>query len=64
MREGRLCAAAVAVRRRAASDDGANGTGQHQSRARLAVDRQGAIGEIYAALGATVLSYLQWPVVR
>jgi RNA polymerase sigma factor (sigma-70 family) len=27
--------------------------------ARLAVDRQGAIGEIYAALGATVLSYLQ-----
>ena len=27
--------------------------------ARLAVDRQGAIGEIYAALGTTVLSYLQ-----
>jgi RNA polymerase sigma factor (sigma-70 family) len=27
--------------------------------ARLAVDRQGAIGEIYTALGATVLSYLQ-----
>jgi RNA polymerase sigma factor (sigma-70 family) len=27
--------------------------------ARLAVDRQGAIGEIYAALGATVLRYLQ-----
>ena len=27
--------------------------------ARLAGDRQGAIGEIYAALGATVLSYLQ-----
>jgi RNA polymerase sigma factor (sigma-70 family) len=27
--------------------------------ARLAVDRQDAIGEIYAALGATVLSYLQ-----
>ena len=27
--------------------------------ARLAVDRQGAIGEIYAALGSTVLSYLQ-----
>ena len=27
--------------------------------ARLAVDRQGAIGKIYAALGATVLSYLQ-----
>jgi RNA polymerase sigma factor (sigma-70 family) len=27
--------------------------------ARLAVDRQAAIGEIYAALGATVLSYLQ-----
>jgi len=28
-------------------------------KARLAVDRQGAIGEIYAALGTTVLSYLQ-----
>jgi RNA polymerase sigma factor (sigma-70 family) len=28
-------------------------------RARLAVDRQGAIGEIYAALGRNVLSYLQ-----
>jgi RNA polymerase sigma factor (sigma-70 family) len=27
--------------------------------ARLAADRQGAIGEIYAALGTTVLSYLQ-----
>jgi DNA-directed RNA polymerase specialized sigma24 family protein len=27
--------------------------------AQLAVDRQGAIGEIYAALGTTVLSYLQ-----
>jgi RNA polymerase sigma factor (sigma-70 family) len=27
--------------------------------ARLTVDRQGAIGEIYAALGTTVLSYLQ-----
>ena len=27
--------------------------------ARLAVDRQGAIDEIYAALGATVLRYLQ-----
>jgi RNA polymerase sigma factor (sigma-70 family) len=27
--------------------------------ARLAVDRQGAIGEIYAALGTTMLSYLQ-----
>jgi hypothetical protein len=27
--------------------------------ARLTVDRQGAIGEIYAALGSTVRSYVQ-----
>jgi RNA polymerase sigma factor (sigma-70 family) len=59
MVEGRLCAATVAApqggkRSRRQVEQASIDLG-----ARLAADRQGAIGEIYAALGTTVLNYLQ-----
>ena len=56
---GAVVAAAVAVPQGRQAIEAAVEQASIDLGARLAVDRQGAIGEIYAALGATVLSYLQ-----